>query len=104
MKDYYASEKFSSAVRGMAVSPKSIQHRLADAYVYNLIHVEDDKVPEEIQADFRKLKERLRDVAPLAGEGGIQPMSSNMSDDEARTLASQIVDMYFQVESALNAD
>jgi len=39
MKNGYPFEKFSNAVHGMAVSPNSIQRRVADAYIYNLIHL-----------------------------------------------------------------
>lgn len=103
MKDMYAWEKFSSAIRGMAVSSKSIQQRLADAYVYNLIHVDPEKLPGDIRADFIQLNKRLTAVAPLAGEGSVQATVSGMSDQEATEIGSRIVDMYFRVESDYNA-
>jgi hypothetical protein len=100
MKDYYAWEKFSGAVRGMVTGTTTIQQRLGNAYVFHLVHVDPKKLPEDIRADFIQMKERLKTVvAPVAGDGSIQATVSNLSDEEASEIASHIVDMFFRVES-----
>jgi len=51
-KYQYLNEKFSGAVRSLAISTESLQDRLADAYVHHICHVKDQPMPEEIKEKF----------------------------------------------------
>ena len=97
MKNPYPNEKFSNAFSSMATSPSSIQQRVADAYLYNLIHVKPDEVPEEIRAKFIELKEKLTRIEPEGDEGRVISTTYQMSIDEAVSIANNIVDMAYTV-------
>lgn len=93
MKNPYPNEKFSNAVRSMAISPGSIQERIGDAYVYNLMHIKTEEVPEEIQEQFENVKRRLTCVEPASDEGRVAATVRQMSTDEAIEIAKQILHM-----------
>ena len=100
MKNMYPHEKFSNAVNSMAVSPKSIQERVADAYVYNLIHLKPDELPEEIRYRLAELAKKLTAVEPNGNEGSVSATTNKMSMDEAVEIAQEIVTMADSVESS----
>lgn len=99
MKNGYPYEKFSSAVRGMAVSSSTIQRRVADAYIYNLIHLKVEELPEEIRLKFDELRKRLTSVTPVGDEGSVYATTNQMATSEAVELAQLIVYMADVVES-----
>lgn len=93
MKNPYPDEKFTSAVDTMASSPKTIQERVGDAYLFNLIHVKTEEVPEEIQAKFDEVKKKLTRVEVGGGEGNVAATTTQMSTDEAIEIANEILHM-----------
>lgn len=99
MKNYYPHEKFTGAVRGMAVSPKSLQERIADAYIYHIMHVKTEEVPDDVKFKFEGIRERLTSVEPVGGEGSVMASVRDMSDNEAMEIANGIVDIYDHIES-----
>lgn len=99
MKNPYPYEKFSNAVAGMAVSPKSIQERVADAFIYNLIHLEAAELPEAIRHQFIALRENLTAIKPTGDEGRIFATTDKMSTQEAVDVAQEIVTMADIVEA-----
>lgn len=103
MKNTYPHEKFSNAISSMAVSPKSIQERIADAYVYNLIHLKPEELPEEIRYQFTELAKKLTAVEPNGNEGSVSATTNQMSTDEAIEIAQEIVSMADSVESSYNS-
>ena len=104
MKNGYPFEKFSNAVHGMAVSPNSIQRRVADAYIYNLIHLKAEELPEEIRLKFKGLHERLTLVEPVGDEGSVYATTNEMNTNEAIEIAHSITYMADVVESAYRND
>ena len=90
MKNSYPHEKFSRAIGSMATSPKSLQERIADAYIYNIIHVKIEEVPEDIRFKFENLQERLTSVQPTGDEGSVMASIKEMSTDEAIEIANDI--------------
>lgn len=104
MKKGYPFEKFSCAVHGMAVSPSSIQRRVADAYIFNLIHLETEELPEEIRIKFKELHKKLTSVAPAGDEGSVYATTNEMSTEEAIEIAHSITYMADIVESAYRND
>lgn len=101
MKNRYPHEKFSSAVGSMATSPKSLQDRVADAVVYDLIHLKSDDLPEAIRYRFTEVIRRLTSVEPTGSEGSVSATMNQMSTDEAIKVAVEILGMADAVESEL---
>jgi len=98
MNNPYPNEKFTDAVDSMATSPKSIQERVGDAYVYSLIHVKTEEVPEEIQAQFNEVKRKLTRVEAVGDEGRVAATTNQMSTDEAIEIANEILHMAYVVK------
>jgi hypothetical protein len=87
---YYIHEKLSLAVRGMVITQGTLQSRLHNAWVHHLSMVEVDKLPEDIQTDFRELhKQSLKN--------GSFSTINLMSDAEAQDMARRIFDLYEKV-------
>jgi hypothetical protein len=99
MKNPYPNEQFTDAVDSMATSPKSLQDRVADAYVHSLSQVKTEDVPEEIQAQFEELKRKLTRVEAVGDEGAIAASIRQLSTDEAITIAKGILHMAYVVRS-----
>ena len=97
MKNPYPNEKFSAAVDTLATSPKSIQDRICDAYIFSLIHVKPEIVPEHIRYDFNQLRTRLTSVEPKGEEGSVAATTSLMSTDEAIEITRLIIHMAYVV-------
>jgi uncharacterized alpha-E superfamily protein len=93
MNNLYLQKIFLTAVYSMATSPKPIQGRIADAYVYHLIGLKPDEFPEEIRYQFTELKNTLSTVEPNGDEGSIATTTSQMSEDKAVATAQEIVNM-----------
>ena len=83
----------------MATSSKSLQERIVDAYIYNLIHVKTEDLPEGIRPTFEAMKERLTKVEPRGDEGSVMASVREMEDDEAISIAIDIVSMADEVKS-----
>lgn len=97
----YVHEKFSLAVDSMATSPASIQQRVANAYIFHLIHLKADELPEEIRMDFSVMKQQLTSAEPVGDEGSVMASVDKMSEDEAVTIARKIAYMHDIVNSHL---
>ncbi|OQY01197.1 MAG: hypothetical protein B6I26_04890 [Desulfobacteraceae bacterium 4572_130] len=90
-KNLYPNEKFSNAITTLATSPKSIQERIADAFIFDIIHVKAKDVPEDIQYRLEKLQKKMTSVEPISDEGRIIATTRNMTTDEAVEIANEIV-------------
>ena len=93
MKNGYPNEKFSNAVDSMAVSSQPIQRRIADAFVFNLIMLKPEELPEEIRTKFIEVKKQLTSVQPVGDEGSIYATTQQMDTDTAVDIARAIVSM-----------
>jgi len=89
----YAWEQFYSAVRGLAMW-NPIQERLCGAYVFHLIHVKVEDLPENIRDDFRKLQAELTSGKPTGVEGTVAAFCNGLTDEQAASYADRIIDMY----------
>ena len=99
-KIFYCHEKFSTAVRHMAASPKPLQERISDAYKYHLIYINVEELPEEIQADFEDFKAHLNSRKKV-NEGPVNDILENMSEIVALEIAQKIVYMAEVIEARL---
>jgi hypothetical protein len=100
----YVHEKFILAVDSMATSPASIQNRVADAYMFHLMHLKEDELPEEIRMDFRIMKQQLTSAKPIGDEGSVMASVNEMSEDDAVAIAQKIVNMHGIVNSHLEEE
>lgn len=91
MKNPYLYEKFNRAVNSMASSPLSLQERILDAYVDNIIHIKIEDIPESAKYDFIQIKDRL------SGEDTKSIL--NMPTDEAISIALSIISIADSIQS-----
>lgn len=100
-KDYhYGWEKLSLAVRAMAESPKSLQERLLNAYIYHVIHVHAENVPRAQEQALEALNRQLTSKPAVGDEGTAAATILAMSDEEARVYIGQIVVLFGEVAEA----
>ena len=72
----------------------SIKQRLIAAYQDNLDDLDEDEMPQPVQAAFAALRERLHRVTPLNGEGAVCATVRKMSSDEASRCAASLLSLY----------
>lgn len=104
MKYGYSYEKMSNAVHTLAVGLGSLQQRIADAYLYSIIHVKRDELPENTLAKFDKMDRTMHSGTPIGDEGLINASARNLTDNEASEVAEAILFIADEVESAYNED
>ena len=97
MKKTYPYEKFMAAVHGMAASPKSVQQRIADAYLSSIMHAKSNEVPEEMRGIFEQLHRRLTSVEPQGDEGRVQATVRKMSPEDAISIINDITHIYYAI-------
>lgn len=89
----YAWEKFHKAIHSLA-GPGTQRERLLNAYVYNIIHVEPEKVPAEIQDELRQFERDITRVEAKGSEGSVQATVNAMDDTEVNRMIKRIISMY----------
>lgn len=89
----YAWEKFHMAIHSL-VRPGSQRERLVNAYVYNIIHVEPEQVPAEIQDELREFEENITGVEAKGDEGSVQATVNAMDEAEVDRMIRRIISMY----------
>ena len=94
---------FFSAVNTL-VGPRSIQDRLADAWIFQLVHVNVEILPEGIREKFTKLDKRMSAEPMEGGEGEYKATAKTLSDEDARQIAQEIVSMFSDVAEAQGAN
>ena len=92
----YLLRKFTGALTELATSPDPIQKRLADAYLHNLLNIEEEKLPEKIREEFQDIhtclsyKNRKNDEPT----GSVVATTREMSTEEAVDLAERFANIY----------
>lgn len=92
----YHVDRFHAAVSVLA-GDGHIKQRLMKAYQDNLDGIAEDQLPSNIKQAFTKLKSRMRQVAPLNGEGPICATVRKMSVHEASDCAVSVVSLYGEI-------
>ena len=92
----YLVDQFHAAV-SLLSGHGHIKQRLSAAYLDNLGAIHEDELPEAAQEIFADLRQKLRRVAPLNGEGHVRASVRKMSVNEANDCAKLIVDLYASV-------
>lgn len=90
----YAWQKTYFAVRGMATGGGSLQQRIGEAFTSSLCLLNRENVTPDIFHRVGEVKLRLTCVPAKAGEGNVTATIAAMSDDEARSIAEEIVDIF----------
>src|SRR3972149_1046460 len=68
MKNPYPHEKFSKAIYSMATSSATIQERIHNAYIDQIIYVKVEDMPESVRFQFSSLLDELKDASTLSDE------------------------------------
>lgn len=99
----YAHEKLGIAIEAMAVSPASIQQRIADAYMFNIIHIDTDQdLPPELHSLYDEISGLMTSEEAEADEGLVMATVNKMPIDTAVEIARKILTLANQVEVALS--
>jgi hypothetical protein len=94
----YVQEKFSKAVRALAVGRGRINERLGDACIEVSIVWPSDSVPEGLRPDVKELMERVTKIQD-GEKGAIRATIDEMDEDEAVELAELILALEYQLSS-----
>lgn len=78
----------------MIANTGTVQKRLADAYIYHLKHIKPELLPEDIRADFQKLRAELSSGKPTGGEDPAAAAAEAMSEAKAYENIMIIIRMY----------
>jgi hypothetical protein len=99
----YLLNKFTRALTELATSPEPIQKRLADAYLHNLLYIEEEKLPEKIRGEFHDISICLSYIRPQNGEptGSVVATTREMSTEEAADLAERFANIYDELLSII---
>lgn len=99
----YAWEKMFKAVIGMAVSPATLQERIAAAYTGNIIHLTypgvSDDVPEDLKPMLAEIKAAMETTQPVGNEGTAVASALAMTKAQAEIVACQITRFFDEVQS-----
>lgn len=92
----YAWEKLHLSVITLATWSNTIQERLADAYLYNLMGLQIEIFPRELQGEFRDIQNALNSLS-REGEEYKHNINRKISKIEANELAKRIISLYDHV-------
>ncbi len=100
----YGWEKFFSAVYSSIGSELTPQERLANSYVFDIIHVRREDVPsEEIWERIQKLTRAVTNKPAKQSEGSVKATTSEMSSEEAAKWLQEIVSIFNEIAEAYGA-
>ena len=88
----YAREKLYNAIFGMATSPKPLQDRVADAFIFHIHHLTPSRdLSPEFRPLFDEISSSLTTEEARGDEGNVRATTNKMSDDDAIAMAQKIV-------------
>jgi len=92
----YAWEKLYLSVTTLATSSNTIQERLADVYLENLMGLEVETFPKEIQGEFKEIMDKLNSLS-REGEEYRLNINNKISEEDANELSKSIISLYDHV-------
>jgi hypothetical protein len=98
----YLDEKLTDAVRTLATGTGRIQQRLRDAYVYNLVMLNETDFPKTMRRDFQLLSEAVSRVEGDPMEGAVAASTREMKDEEAAEWARLIVSLQVRISRQMS--
>lgn len=97
----YGWEKFFSAVYGSIGSDSTPQDRLANSYIFDIIHVRRDDVPsDDIWERIQKLSRAVTNGPARQAGGSVKATTSEMSNEEAAKWLQEIVSIFNEIAEA----
>jgi hypothetical protein len=101
MRQLYALEKLIGAVYALGTSGGSIRDRVHAAYVYHLIHIRPEDLPEgEMRRALAGIRDDLTFNEPEHNEGRLRATLMITSDEDASAIARRIIDLCLDLQSA----
>lgn len=88
-----AWERFYEAIRSLS-SWGTIQQRLANTYLFYLVDVKRQELPEEIRKNFDDLCKALTGGGSFDDETAVRNTASKLTNEEAFEYAERIIDMF----------
>lgn len=85
-------------------SDEPFQKRLANAYIYHLIHVHQSNVPKDVWADLQELTAAVTSKKAVGNEGSVAASTSVMSDEEATKWLRKIAEMFNDIARAYGVE
>src|SRR5262249_42969175 len=93
----YGWEKLFKAV-GTLIGPGPLNKRLADAVIYNVIHINAERdLPPDIRNEFKNFMENISSVEAKGDEGDIQATVNTLDEGEINKAAGDILSFYDSV-------
>jgi len=89
----YAWEKLYLSVITLATWSNTIQERLADAYLENLMGLDVELFPKELQGEFKEIMDKLNSFN-TEGEEYRLNINSKISEVDANELSKRIISLY----------
>lgn len=90
----YVWEKLHLAVLGLVRSTEPLSDRLANAWMYDLLHLGNHELPADVRDDYARVRDALRPVTPREGESGSIASARALEETEVRELFETVVAMY----------
>jgi hypothetical protein len=89
-----ASIECTKAITALATLPSSLHERLVAAFTVGIFHITPEDLPDELRADYESLRERATAKdAVHHGEGPVHATVREMSEEDAREVASQVLEL-----------
>ncbi len=99
---FYAYEKFSDAIRSLAIGPGDVRQRLRSAYLH--FHpVREKHLPEHLQNDYQWVLQQLTRFGPATGRdgkvlrGSMDETLSRIRNSTGTKIAERILHIYHQL-------
>jgi hypothetical protein len=93
----YAWEKFSTAIFSLAGEDRMRSRILSASKSFYVLQLSDFADYPELQEQYREIMDRLTAVRTDPATGHIPSTLESMSDDEAREIATLIIEMTFAI-------
>ena len=99
---FYAYEKFSDALRSLAVGPGDVRQRLHSAYL-NFHPVRKKHLPEQLQNDYQWILNQLTRFGPVVGRDGkvlcsaIEETLNHIRNSTGSKIAERILHIYHEL-------
>jgi hypothetical protein len=100
----YGWEKPFKAVYTTVGSQRSLQERLAHAFIYNLSPLEKDDLTAETWDRFQELRRAVTSKPAVGDEGTINATTSAMTDEEAEKCLEEMVGIFSDIAQALGVE
>jgi len=101
-KHFYGYEKFSAAVRSLAIGPGDVRQRLRAAY-WHFHPVREEHLPEHLHQDYQWVLHQLTRFGPAIGRdgkalrGSIEETLSRIRNSSGSKIAERILHIYHQL-------